>query len=428
VPVISMAHAITHSDHDDAERVPDEDPDPSVVSGPPEPELTPLPLRRLLGVATLTPEQAVFVASGVLRSLASLHDSGLVHGQLDADCVLVSPEGDVALEGWGVGAGEAGVSDVDADYAAVRKIVANLTRNADRPVSRRRPSGAALLDALERCRIDDSTGATVADRLDAALAAALDDENQLNVEQVRAEVAALIRAIIAPRRSVAVPPKPPISVPLPPTNPSPTAPTAAPAPSEPAPASEPAVRTLAARPTGRSLRTRLYLAGGAAVAVLAAVIGLTIAQSGNGTKTAAQTPAPSAPVTHATNPSAKPSNGLVPVNVGAPAHAGAITAVKLRADEPCRPNKSCTLRVRIGIEPGALSQLTWKLRAYDRCTGDATTLETGVMVAEPSWTSVYADVTASLPRGRVLSLVALTKTPDAAASRPLTVPSGAHSC
>lgn len=415
-----MAHAVTHSGRDGAERAAGEDrePVPAPSAAPEQPSLV---LRRLLGVATLTPEQAVYVASQMLRGLASLHETGLVHGQLDTDCIVVSADGGIAVQGWGVGAGDPTTSDVQVDHGAVRQIISELARNADRPVARRRPTGAALLDALERCRMDGTVGLALADQLDAALAAALGNEDGLDLEQIRSEVGALIRTFIAPRRAVSTPPAPA----LPDAAASAEPDTVATAEAE-AEAVEP-LPTASVLVDQRNFRTRLYLVAGAAVAALGVVIGVTIAQSGGGTTTAAQTPAPTPPA-QTTHPSAKPSNALRPLGVNTPFAAGAIKAVKLHAHQACRPGESCTVRVTVRISAGQLAQLSWKLRAIDRCTGRSITVQRGVMVAEPSWMRVYTDISVAVPRGHAVSLVAMTSSPDRAASHALTVPSGVHSC
>ncbi|HSR24551.1 MAG TPA: protein kinase, partial [Candidatus Eisenbacteria bacterium] len=60
------------------------------------------PLRRLLAIATLTPEQAARVTVGVLDGLRALHEADLWHGRLDERTVHVGAAGQIRLGAWGL--------------------------------------------------------------------------------------------------------------------------------------------------------------------------------------------------------------------------------------------------------------------------------------------------------------------------------------
>lgn len=69
------------------------------------------------------PEQVAAVAAAVARTLADLHDRGIVHGRLAARHVLVGPGGAIRLCGFGPDPGGAGPPD---DVAAVGGLILEL--------------------------------------------------------------------------------------------------------------------------------------------------------------------------------------------------------------------------------------------------------------------------------------------------------------
>jgi hypothetical protein len=123
------------------------------------------PVQRLLGLATLTPAQAGWLAGRALVALAVLHDAGFAHGRLHAGNVLVGRDGAVRLADWALGP-PASEQSRRADLAATRTFVAALLRNADRPAARH----GGLLAELEGLAADPiADPAAAADELGAAV-------------------------------------------------------------------------------------------------------------------------------------------------------------------------------------------------------------------------------------------------------------------
>jgi hypothetical protein len=108
------------------------------------------------------------VGAALLEALDALHRAGLAHGAVDADAVLVGPDGGVVLGGcaaaWSVAPGEPGGPAPADDVAAVGELlrdllgpasapgplVVALVRAVDPDVALR-PDARSLLEALRRC-------------------------------------------------------------------------------------------------------------------------------------------------------------------------------------------------------------------------------------------------------------------------------------
>lgn len=110
----------------------------------------------------------------------------------------------------------------------------------------------------------------------------------------------------------------------------------------------------------------------------------------------------------------------------APASAGDVAAVDVRALGPCSPGASCVVRVHVGLVPRAASvSVRWDARIEDVCSGANATVVGGA-VSVPAHAD-RADVVErlALPAGSALAVTAVTTSPAVAASPPLWVPARA---
>ena len=122
------------------------------------------------------------------------------------------------------------------------------------------------------------------------------------------------------------------------------------------------------------------------------------------------------------SPAAHPSPAPgVPVPVPAPAAAGAVTGVDLRSLSPCVPGSSCTVRVQVGLAPGADRQdVRWTFSLTDRCTGATVQAPGGTVAAPPGAARVEAVGVVALPAAvPAVAVFAVTDAPAVAASPPL---------
>ena len=154
-------------------------------------------LARLLGAVTLTPSQAACLAVQTLEAVARLHDAGIGHGRLTAGNVQVGRDGQVRLTDWSLStlAGTRAPDELrrrDLDHC--QELIAELARNADRPVWRGSGHCAELLAVLAGCgagpRLRDAD--LSARQLDAALLDALGDGD---ATAPLAEVAVVVRGL-----------------------------------------------------------------------------------------------------------------------------------------------------------------------------------------------------------------------------------------
>jgi hypothetical protein len=380
-----------------------------------------VPLRRLLGLATLTPAQAAHVAVLVLGSLDADQPG---YGPFDAGDVLVDEDGSVRL--------------VDRDTAvqpgtarAASALVDQLARNADRPAAHRRPANASLLAALASCATQLLDGDLEAPRIQ--LAQALEtagvDRAVLSRELAALVAVPLIRVGAEPGNPLADVEAIPEGV----VDPSPPPQPALPQNTLPQNTALPPV--LPPRRGTQVMNRRitpgqLIAAAVGAVLVVAGIVAAIVLTRPSSHPARAATRPPS-PTSHAatpsTHPSARPGPRAVPTL--APAAVGPISAVTVRpAGGSCSAGRSCAATVTIHLRPPSLSQLSWHAAVVDRCTGAVTTVDRGSMIAEPGWTSIYATVALPLPKKSSMALVAVVDSPVAAASKPLLVPAGGGSC
>jgi hypothetical protein len=345
-------------------------------------------VERLLGLATLTPGQAAWLAARTLAALAALHEAGLAHGRVHAGNVLVGRNGLIRLADWALGP-PASEEARAADLAAARTFVSALVRNATRPAARH----GGLLADLERLAAEPIT-----DPADAAceLDVAVDD-----AATVASELGALVSAMS--RTSTRVVPPAPLPPRLPHTR----------------------------RPPPRHLPQRRWVAAAATLLVLAAAgaVAVVLARHHNA---AAPAPRPThSQQTVAAAPSANPpSTAPRPVAAAvAPRSAGFVDAVLLNPVADCRPGASCpvTVTIRIGAHSD-VKQVSWNFVLVNPCTGQRTHAPGGSMTAQANWRRIYTTTSVPLPQERSVALVAMTTTPVRAASAPLRVPSGHAQC
>jgi hypothetical protein len=158
------------------------------------------PLRRLLAVATLTPEQAALIIAGVLAGLRALHRAGLWHGWLDDRTVHVGVAGQVRLGEWSLRLDDPGPdgprrSDRQAAVSLFGRLGGSVRRTGCRQVDT-----DTMLTALDTCR--GETGEEVA-LLEQAGEAATAILHGRAGERAAAELAALVGSLEGSR-----PPRP----------------------------------------------------------------------------------------------------------------------------------------------------------------------------------------------------------------------------
>jgi hypothetical protein len=107
----------------------------------------------------------------------------------------------------------------------------------------------------------------------------------------------------------------------------------------------------------------------------------------------------------------------------APAAAGDVATVQVRALSPCSPKTSCAVRVHVGLVPRPSPVLVrWEVRIEDVCSGGKATVVSGSVTVPPR--ADRADVVDRfvLPAGSALAVTAVTTSPAVAAGAPLWVP------
>ena len=383
-------------------------------------------LDRLLGIAILTPAQAVHIASSIFTGLADLHAAGLVHGSLTSRKVMIGTDGTVRLSGWAAfgastSAKKARVADLDAGCAVVTELV----RNADRPVGRHHPGGSRLLVQLERL----ASGGTPADAHSTATALAdglaAADGVTAGSALLCAELGALSNASIKHVPGAEREPRPPQ-----PTRRRPR-PTAA----ADQPRSPDGRNPLSGADWGRSRRGRLVW-GAAVVVLVVAGLAFTV---GRGPITSLldrvlhRTPASTA----AQNPGSHNTTDvrLHPVPAFGPPSAGVVRQVTLHPTAPCRPGHACPVRIHVRVAPSNQPhRVSWRIVTVNRCTrkphvpADGTLRARGTFVLPAGTRSASAERRIALPKLPALGVVAVTHKPARAASEPVRVPPRQASC
>ncbi|MGW6692257.1 hypothetical protein ACWF62_00600 [Rhodococcus sp. NPDC054953] len=128
-----------------------------------------------------------------------------------------------------------------------------------------------------------------------------------------------------------------------------------------------------------------------------------------------------------------PAPGAVPappVDTGLPGSAGPVTEVTATlANGNCVAGQSCVLRVDVHVDARAnIDAVTWKLVAYDRCTGAAAPGPEITMPVPAGAQEVYGIGSVAVPAGTATGVAAVTGSPAAAASDPVYVPADNATC
>jgi hypothetical protein len=370
------------------------------------------PLRRLLTVATLTPEQAAVITAGVLGGLQALHQAGLWHGDLDGRTVRVGEAGQVRLGEWGL---RVNGQDPDArrrsDQLAALRLLGRLAGSVRRPSRRQLDLTAVLVHTLQACDGAGDEDVVLLERAAEAAAAVLQGRTG---ERAAGELAALVGMLERDQ---------------PPGTPAASAPETVPAPTH-------ALRSPATVWKPAPHPGRWVAAGVAVLLVVAAVGALALVTRHPRSLAAAAVPRPAraaspAPVTHGrapVTPSAAPT-GPRPVPALAPASAGPITAIEIEPLQgSCQPNEACPVQVTVRLQPQpAAEEVRWSFHVFDRCTGTTDVLPGVSVTALAGWAYVYGTSWPSLPATHPLALVAVTETPAAAAS-PAVLAGGSSPC
>jgi hypothetical protein len=381
------------------------------------------PLRRLLTIATLTPEQAALIAAGVLGGLQALHEAGLWHGDLDARTVHVGSAGQVRLGEWGL---RVDAQDPDAgrrgDRQGAVRLLGRLGTSVRRQGRRQVDSVAAMLRVLQACEGAGDEEVALLERAGEAAAAVLHGRAG---ERATAEVAALVGMLDRDPPSRAVPV--PVPVPVPAPSPAPV--------SVSVPPRRDALRSPAAvwAPAPHPGR---WVAAALAVLLIIAVVGAVALATRNPRSLAVTVPHPGrsaspAPVTRLRGPST-PSpvpTGPRPVPALAPAAAGPITAIEIQPLEgSCQPSATCPVQVTVRLRPQpAAEEVRWSFHVFDRCTGTTDVIPGVSVTALAGWAYVYGTSWPTLSATHPLALVAVTESPAAAAS-PAVLAGGSGPC
>ncbi|MDV2476186.1 hypothetical protein F8M49_14050 [Rhodococcus zopfii] len=119
-----------------------------------------------------------------------------------------------------------------------------------------------------------------------------------------------------------------------------------------------------------------------------------------------------------------------PVHTAHPAAAGPITQVAATfANGACEAGRSCTMRVDVGVDPGAnVAAVTWNLTVYDRCTGVVQPGGDVTVPVPPGAREAYGIGNVALPPDSALAVAAVTTAPAASASEPVYVPAENATC
>lgn len=400
-------------------------------------------LSRLLELTRPRPAQAAVVGLGVLCGLRTVHAAGYAHGSVGAGEVRVGSDGQVRLGGWAAGAlcGSAPLEQRQRDdLAAAGVLLAHLARAARRSsvcADERAPALLAALDAAaDHAAHPGADIALVAAPLEAACGP--DDD-----AAATSELAALVRALTVTGSGS--------------SSGSSSGATLRPRPGP--PAAESAPRALPGEGPAARLGARLrdlwkrMWTWVVALAVLVAAVSVEFALlherltqdlhllMGSGrSEQSATAPAGPTPVE------------LPPVPRPAPASAGVVGGLDLRALEPCAPGAVCAVRILVQLHPPLNRQsqdgpsqdgrpqeatqqqpispraVEWTFHVVDRCTGSQYSVPGGVVSAAPDSDQVQAVSTVPLPPGHALAVIAVTSEPDRAASGPLLVPARPDSC
>ncbi|HWE88226.1 MAG TPA: protein kinase [Pseudonocardiaceae bacterium] len=351
-----------------------------------------VPLSRLRRLTALRTATAAAIGIGIVGALRALHEAGGAHGDLAVRHVLIGMDGRVRLAGWGRPV-------LRGDYTAARVREDDLT------------AAAALLTQL--CLPDTDPVPADLDQLDAALRRTLRRADARGTAMGRAtrELAELARAAAG-----------------------------RPAPRAPTPMAGPVTQRVAARNATpgavqskaaqskhgkRILRAVLRRSWPSLVAlvVLATAVVLEFGFLHGPLSKDVHQLLGTNPVTHPARPTGPTAEPAPPPPSIAPASAGAVTSVQLRALRPCTVNTACPVSVTVQVLPQRTAlTLAWRFQVVDRCAGRQRELPGESVTVPVGDTSMTVVGTVTLPPGGPLAVVAVTTAPAQVASSPVLAP------
>ncbi len=400
-------------------------------------------LRAVLRLVPLTLEQAALLGDGLLVALAALHRRGVAQERLDAERLLLGPDGRLRVAEPGLwaplGTHPPG-RDLERAARLLERVLGSVTGAARRDGSAlsqlrsvaqvlaapgegaaARPAlsawrSALPLDPHQRRRVRGQLGA-----LGASLPQALPAASPVPVPAAALEAAMPPVAATTPadapqgvgaRPLAAVPVRPPRVAPPPPAAPA------------------------GGGRVGLGRTRALAALGAAAVLVSAGVLGAELGghpaspsriphPKVSTPAPAGSTPPPARPSPPATPPPTAAPPGEIPL-LGPPS-APPVQQVALTAS--CSPGGgSCQFNVtaRLGSHP--LDSVRWELDEVNRCTGAVATVATGVVSAPAFYTYVEAQPTVTVPAGGAVAMIALAGAGGLAASPPLSLGPAPASC
>ncbi len=396
-------------------------------------------LRTVLRLVPLTLEQAALLGDGLLAALAALHRRGLAQERLDAERLLLGPDGRLRVAEPGLWASlDAHPPGRDLERAArlLEKVLGSVTGAA-------RGDGAALAQLHSVVRALGAAGGEAAAGPAIAawrLATPLDPRQRHRVRsQLGALGARLPQALPAASRrpepaAAGGEANPPAAAPLPadpgarPLAPVPAAPPRA-APPTPAAPGDGVLAVMG--------RTRALAAmGAAAVLVSAGVLAAELAgHPASPPRTpharvttsapAVSPPPPASPSPTATPPPTNAPAGEIPL-LGPPS-APPVQQVALTAS--CPPGGgACQFNVTAQLGSHPADSVRWELDEVNRCTGAVATVARGAVSAPAFYTYVEAQPTVEVPAGGAVAMIALAGAGGLAASPPLSLGPAPASC
>ncbi len=375
-------------------------------------------LDRVLELTRPSPAQAVVIGLDAVCGLQTVHAAGYAHGSICAGVLRLGPDGRLRLDGWAAGAlsGSAPLAHRQrADVGAVGVVLADLARAVRGSPHTAAGSTPALLAAL-----DAAAGCAARPGADAGLVAAPLEAVCGPGEDAttRTELAALVATATASRSMAARCPSPAASAPAGSTG-------------------FPREARFGAALRGVWKRIWTWVV---ALAVLAAAVTLEyvllherITQNVHLLREGSQ------PGQGSAAPAGPAPEALQQVPEPAPASAGVVEGLDLRALQPCTPGAVCMVRVLVRLQPQPAQQHTpgappqprtvaWSFQVVDRCTGSQRGAAGGVVSVPPGGDQVQAVSTVPLPTGRFLAVTAVTSQPASVAGTPLLVSAGQNSC
>ena len=389
----------------------------------------PVPLDRLLAVATLTPGQAMLVAARLLHAGAA---SGTAGEGGTAGCrlgaVSLTSSGDI----------EVTVAPATDEETPVTELLRHLLLNARRLPAHPKPEQHLLLHRLEEAAASPIADPDArADGLEEALAATLGSGAR---RRLSAQLGSLVEAA-----AHVVSREPPAGG-LPRGAAGPTSSGLVPAAPEPrrrvrhravpAPAGQNRAVRRSAHLSSRHRIRRVALVVAVLVAAIAAsaYVGLLdrgagLVQSlGRGNHPTATGPdSPARHARQAVRRAQAPHPRGVPTLAGR--HAGLVAGVLVHKAGTCRPGSLCPVKVTVRLSAGSASRaIRWKVGTARLCKRQMAWAPPTTVTPRPGWRTVFASSSVRIPRGRALALVALTTAPTKVQSAPVPVTGAALHC